>query len=121
MAKQLSELTNVLKKEGFGDTYSQYFREVEYNGRWRLFDVLEDMLLAYSLICGDQEIVVVINPDCTKEIQNNITIDRNLSPVGSKLKDIAGKAKMYQVEEIDGRNFVTVKVKPNTFAVLKAV
>ena len=121
MAKQLTELTDVLKKEGLTDTYSQYYREVEYNGRWRLFDVLEDMLLAYSLISGDKEIVIVINPDCTKEIENRITVDRNLSPVGTKFKDIAGKAKMYFVEETDGRNFVTVKVKPNTFSILKAV
>ena len=121
MAKQLTELTDILKKEGLTDTYSQYYREVEYNGRWRLFDVLEDMLLAYSLISGDREIVVVVNPDCTKEIENRITVDRNLSPAGTKLKDIAGKAKMYYVEEIDGRNYVTVKVKPNTFSILKAV
>lgn len=121
MAKQLSELTAVFKKEGLTDTYSQYFREVEYNGRWRLFDVLEDMLLAYSLISGERELVVVINPDCSKEIENRITIDRNLSPVGSKLKDIAGKAKMYYVEEIDGRNYISVKLKPNTFAILKSV
>lgn len=121
MAKQLSELTAVLKKEGLADTYSQYYREVEYNGRWRLFDVLEDMLLAYSLISGDKEILVIINPACSKEIENRITVDRNLSAAGSKLKDVAGKAKLYTVEEKDGRNFVSVKVKPNTFAILKSV
>jgi hypothetical protein len=119
MAKQMSDLVEILKKEGFADTGCQYYREVEFNGRWRLYDVLENMLLAYSMIRETVEIVVVINTDCAKEIENRVTVDRNLSPVGSKFKDIAGRAKMYVVEEFEGRNFITVKLKPNTFSVLK--
>ncbi|HSW61222.1 MAG TPA: hypothetical protein VLJ60_10510 [bacterium] len=119
MAKQMNELTDILKKEGFADTGCQYYREVEFNGRWRLYDVLENMLLAYSMIKENVELVIVINTDCAKEIENRVTVDRNLSPVGRKFKDIAGRAKMYVVEESEGRNFVTVKLKPNTFSVLK--
>ncbi|HSW61413.1 MAG TPA: hypothetical protein VLJ60_11465, partial [bacterium] len=83
--------------------------------------VLEDMLPAYSVIRGDREILVVMNTSCAREIENRVTVDRNLSPAGSKLKDIAGKPENYIVEEHDGRNFVTVKLKPNSFAVLKGV
>lgn len=119
MAKFMRELVEILKKESFSTTCCQYYREVEFNGRWRLFDVLEEMLFAYSVIKGNLELLVVINTSCDKSIENRVTIDRNLSPVGSKLKDIAGKTKDYVVEEHEGRNFVTVKLKPNSFAVLK--
>jgi type II secretory pathway component GspD/PulD (secretin) len=122
MAVSMKDLVSILKKEGFsGDECCQYYREVEFNGRWRLFDVLEDMLLAYSVIRGDLEILVVMNTSCTEEIENRVTVDRNLSPVGSKLKDIAGRPKNCIVEEHAGRNFVTVKLKPNSFAVLRTV
>lgn len=119
MAKQMNELINILRKEGFSDTGCQYYREVEFNGRWRLFDVLENMLLAYSMIKENVELLVVINTDCVKEIESKVTVDRNLSPVGKKLKNVAGKSKMYVVEENEGRNFVSVKLKPNSFVVLK--
>jgi len=117
----MKDLVSILKEEGFSDTNSQYFREVEFNGRWRLFDVLEDMLLAYSIISESKELLVVLNVNCTKEIENKVTVDRDLSPAGSKLKDISGKAKNYIVEEQEGRNFVSVQLKPNSFAVLKLV
>lgn len=122
MSKQLNDLVEILKKEGFsGDECCQYYREVEFNGRWRLFDVLEDMLLAYSVIRGDVELLVVMNTSCAREIENRVTVDRNLSPAGSKLKDIAGKPKNYIVEEHEGRNFVSVKLKPDSFAVLRTI
>ena len=119
MSGQMKELIGILKNEDFSDVCCQYYREVEFNGRWRLFDVLEEMLLAYSMIKGDIELLVVINPNCFKEIESRVTVDRDLSPAGLKLKDIAGKSKVYTVEESGGRNFVSVKLKPNSFAVLK--
>ncbi|HSW60692.1 MAG TPA: hypothetical protein VLJ60_07815 [bacterium] len=119
MCEQINELVEIFKKEGFCDTCYQYYREVEFNGRWRLFNVLEEMLLAYSMIRGNTEILVVINTHCTGEIENRVTVDRNLSPVGSKFKNIAGNPGNYIVEEDDGRNFVTVKLKSNSFVVLK--
>jgi hypothetical protein len=119
MAKQITSLTDIIKNEEILQSGCQYYREGEINGRWRLFDALEEMLIAYSMIHQDQEMVVVLNLNCGKEIENRITVDRNLSPVGSKLKDIAGRHKMYVVEEDGGRNFVNVKLKPNHFAVLK--
>lgn len=122
MSKQFIELNKILKREGFsGEECCQYYREVEFNGRWRLFDVLEDMLLAYSVIRGDMEIIVVMNTSYIREIENRVTVDRSLSPAGSKLKDIAGKSESYIVEEHEGRNFVTVKLKPDSFAVLRVV
>ncbi len=121
MAKQITSLTDIIKNEEILAKGCQYYREGEINGRWRLFDPLEDMLLAYSMIHQDQEMVVIMNLNCNKEVASRITVDRNLSPAGSKLKDVAGRHKMYIVEEEGGRNFVSVKLKPNTFAVLKAL
>jgi len=121
MAKQITSLTDIIKNEDILQDGCQYYREGEINGRWRLFDALEDMLLAYSMIHQDKEMVVIINLDCRKEIETRITVDRNLTPVGSKMKDIAGRHKMYTVEEDAGRNFVSVKLKPNTLSVLKMV
>lgn len=119
MAVLMKDLISILKKEGFPGTCCQYYREVEFNDRWRLFDVLEEMLLAYSIISENTELLVVINSNCTKDIENKVTVDRNLSPAGSKFKDIAGKSKNYIVEEYEGRNFISVKLKPNSFAILK--
>ncbi len=121
MAKQITSLTDIIKNEEILEKGCQYYREGEINGRWRLFDALENMLLAYSMIHQDREMVVIMNLDCNKEIETRITVDRHLSPAGSKLKDIAGRHKMYTVEEDGGRNYVSVKLKPNTFSVLKNV
>jgi hypothetical protein len=121
MAKQITSLTDIIKNEEILVKGCQYYREGEINGRWRLFDPLEEMLLAYSMIHQDKEMVVIINLNCNKEISTRITVDRNLSSSGSKFKDIAGRHKIYAIEEESGRNFVSVKLKPNTFAVLKKV
>jgi hypothetical protein len=119
MAKIIKEITDILKKEKFAKEFTQYYREVEINGRWRLFDVLDDTLLAYSVIKSDVELLVVINCNCEKEITNKVTVDRNLTPAGSKLSDIAGRPKKFNVDEFEGRNFVTVTLKPNSFSILK--
>ena len=121
MTKKISEITEILKKEKFAKDFTQYYREVEIDGRWRLFDVLEDMLLAYSVIRENVELLVVINPHCSKEITNKVTVDRNLTPVGSKLADIAGRSKKFKVEEFEGRNYVSVTLKPNSFSILKKI
>ena len=121
MAKKIIEIKEILKKENFSKDFTQYYREVEIDGRWRLFDVLEDMLLAYSVIKNGVELLVVINPHCSKEIQNKVTIDRDLTPVGSKLSDIAGKSKKLKVEESEGRNYVCVTLESNSFSILKKI
>ena len=121
MAKKINEITEILKKEKFSKDFTQYYREVEIDGRWRLFDVLDDMLLAYSVIKDDVELIVVINPNFSKEVQNKVTVDRNLTPVGSKLSDITSKSKKFKVEEFEGRNYVCITLKPNSFIVLKKI
>lgn len=119
MVKKINEINDILKKEKFSKNFTQYYREVEINGRWRLFDVLDDTLLAYSVIKNDVELIVVINCNCEKEITSKVTVDRNLTPTGSKLSDIAGRSKKHTVEEFEGRNFVNVTLKPNSFSILK--
>lgn len=121
MARRMDELVEIFEKEIFSDMGCQYYREVEINGRWRLFDVLEKTLLAYSMLNKKIEILVVINVSCTEAIENKITVDRNLSPVGSKFKDMTAKTKAIAVEESNGRSYLTVKLKPNSFAVLKKI
>ena len=119
MPKKINVIKGILKEEKLSKNSIQYYREVEINGQWRLFNVLEEMLIAYSVIKNNVEFLVVINLSYSKEIENKVTVDRNLTPIGSILKDIAGKPKKLKVEEHEGRNYVCVKLKPNSFSVLK--
>jgi len=119
MAQKLEMLTDLTKTENALKSGTQYYREVCVDGSWTNFTPEKNTLLAYSKVNGEEEVLVVMNLDNENEIENSITVDKDLSPKNAKMKDILGKAKNYKIEEENGRNFVTVKLKPNHVAVLK--
>lgn len=115
MSKELDFLAKELPAKG-----TQHYREVLIDGYWRLFDNSDAAsLLAYSQIASDEETLVVMNLHPELEIENAITVDKHLSPAGSKMKDKLGAGKNYTIEEFNGRHFVTLKLKPHHVAVLK--
>lgn len=114
MTKKIDFLAKELSVTG-----AQYYREVLIEGHWKILDHSGNSLLAYSQIDGDEETLVVMNLNSENEIENSITVDKNLTPAGSKMKDRLGVGKNYIVEEFNGRHFVTLKLKPHHVALLR--
>jgi len=112
MVKKIDFLSEMVKAEG-----ARYYREVSVDGGF--WQVLSDSgILAFSNIAGLDETVFVFNFGKT-ETTARVTVDKELCPVGTKFKDVSGAPqKTYKVEEVDGRNFVTVTLKPGYAAVL---
>jgi len=112
MVKKIDFLSEFVKKEG-----ARYYREVSIDGGF--WQVLTDAgVFAFSNINGFDETVFVFNFGRT-EVTARVTVDKNLSPVGMKFKDVSSASqKNYTIEEADGRNFVTVTLKPGYGAVL---
>ena len=112
MVKKIDFLADLAKLGG-----DRYYREVSIDGGF--WQVLSDTgLIAFSNIVGYDETVFAFNFG-KQEVTARITVDKDLSPAGMKFKDISGTPqKSYTVEEVDGRNFVTVTLKPGFGAVL---
>lgn len=112
MVKKIEFLSEIVKAEG-----ARYYREVSIDGGfWQI--LTEAGVFAFSNINGFDETVFVFNFG-RNEVTARVTVDKNLSPIGTKFKDVSGAPqKNYVVEESDGRNFVTVTLKPGYAAVL---
>ncbi len=112
MVKKIDFLSEIIKAEG-----ARYYREVSVDGGF--WQVLTDAgILAFSNIAGLDETVFVFNFGRV-ETTARVTVDKNLCPVGAKFKDVSGAPqKTYRVEEENGRNFVTVTLKPGYAAVM---
>ncbi len=112
MAKKIEVLDDVLKLEGV-----RYNREVSVGGNeWSVFN--DKGFLAFSKITGEEEVITVMNIG-DEEVAASVTVDKNLSPVGTKLKDSIGTPKNYAVEETNGRNYINLTIKPGYVATLK--
>ncbi len=112
MAKKIEVLEDVLKLDG-----TRYNREVSVGGNeWSTFN--HKGCFAFSKIIGDVEVVTVMNIG-DEEVVASVTVDKHLSPVGTKMKDIIGTPKHYAVEEAGGRHYVNLTVKPGYVATLK--
>lgn len=112
MVKKIDFLGDIAKLEG-----ARYYREVTIDGGF--WQVLTDSgFLAFSNIAEFDETVFAFNFG-KHEVTARITVDKNLSPVGMKFKDVSGTPqKSYTVDEVDGRNFVALTLKPGYGAVL---
>ncbi len=112
MVKKIDFLSDFAKLEG-----ARYYREVSIDGGF--WQVLSDAgLLAFSNIAGFDETVFAFNFG-KHEVTARITVDKDLCPVKMKFKDVSGAPqKTYTVDEVDGRNFVALTLKPGYGAVL---
>jgi len=112
MVKKIDFLAEYGKLDG-----ARYYREVSIDGGF--WQVLTDAgFIAFSNIAEFDETVFAFNFG-KQEATARITVDKNLSPAGMKFKDVSGTPqKSYTVEEVDGRNFVALTLKPGYGAVL---
>lgn len=119
MAKKIDTLVEIAKKEDALTKGKRYNREVMINGHWSTWNAQDKSLLAYSSIWNNEEVIVVMNLESDDELEGLITVDRNITPAGTKMKDMIGRSKNYSVEENGERNYLNIKLKPNHMAILK--
>lgn len=112
MVKKIDFMAEFGKLEG-----ARYYREISVDGGF--WQVLSDAgFIAFSNIAEFDETVFAFNFG-RSEATARITVDKNLSPAGMKFKDVSGTPqKSYTVEEHEGRNVVTLTLKPCYGAVL---
>ena len=96
----------------------QYFREISEDGNLFGHPATGRCTLAFSRILDTVEVVVLLNLDAY-ERQDCITVDRNLTPPGSKMIDVLNGGPPITVEESYGRAYVRVKLNGHQMAMLK--
>jgi hypothetical protein len=75
----------------------------------------------HALLDVQDEILVVLNTDVKDERSDYVTVDRNLSPPGSKMKNLLDEhVQPLVIGEIGGRSFVKVDTSPNNIVILRA-
>jgi glycosidase len=98
----------------------QYFREVSKGGLNFAYPSWHPCSLAYSRILDGDEILIVLNTDVAKRRSDYVTVDRNLSPAGKKMKNMLDNTgKILTVEENDERSFVKVDTEPSGIGIIK--
>ncbi len=96
----------------------QYFREISEDGNVFGYPATGRCTLAFSRILDTVEVVVLLNLDASKR-QDCITVDRNVTPPGSKMIDVLNGGPPITVEESYGRAYVRVKLNGHQMAILK--
>lgn len=96
----------------------QYFRETSEDGNLFAYPTNGKCTLAFSRILDTNEIVVAMNLD-TSERKDCVTVDRNLTPPGSKMVDVLNGGPPIGVEESYGRAYVRVRLHSHQMAILK--
>ncbi|MBN2144464.1 MAG: alpha-amylase, partial [Candidatus Aureabacteria bacterium] len=94
----------------------QYFREISGNGTDFGHPFNGRCTLAFSRILDTEEILVAMNLDNAIR-QDFITVDRNLTFPGSRMRDLLGGG-LYDVIEAGGRACVKVPLQPHQMALL---
>lgn len=98
----------------------QYFREVSADGINFMYPTSHPCSLSYSRILDEDEILVVLNTDVKNRRSDYVTINRNLSPLGKKMKNLLDEnAQALVIQKMRGRSFVKVDTSPCGIAILK--
>lgn len=93
----------------------QYFREISSSGIGFGYPIDGNCTLAYSRILDSEEILVALNLDAGAR-DDYITLDRNLTPPGTQLKDLLHPQVHFTVEDRGGRSAVRVPLDGHTAA-----
>ncbi len=96
----------------------QYFREISGNGLDFGHPLDGECTLAYSRILDSTEILIAMNLD-TKQRNDFLTVDINLSPEGQKLVNLLLPEKHLTVEKRGKRNAVRVPLDRHEIVILK--
>ena len=97
----------------------QYFREISGDGVHFGHPLDGRCSLAYSRILDTEEILIAMNLENAPR-NDFITLDRNLTPPGSKMLDLLQPARTFTVEDRAGRSIVRVDLMPHGMAILQA-
>ena len=96
----------------------QYFREISADGISFGYPIKGNCTLAYSRILDTDEILMALNLD--KSPRNDcITVDANLTPPGSEMKDILSGGAAYTVRQTGGRAYIRIPLEGHQAAILK--
>jgi len=98
----------------------QYFREISGDGNHFGHPLGGHCTLAYSRILDTDEILIAMNLDSAPR-NDFITVDRNLNPPGTQLRDLLQPARTFSVEERAGRSTVRIDLPQHGMAILQAV
>ncbi len=96
----------------------QYFRETSRDGNGFGYPDSGQSTLAFSRVLDTDEVLVAMNLDSSPR-QDCITVDRNLTPPGSKLVDMLNGGTPMVVEESSDRAYVRVPLQGHGMAILK--
>ena len=95
----------------------QYIREISEDGEHFGYPDGSDYTLAYSRILDNEEIVIALN--ASKQARGDaITVDRTLSPSGTKLCDALGRETLRVAVASNGRAYVRVPLEGRMAAIL---
>jgi glycosidase len=96
----------------------QYFRQISGDGSNFGYPGRSGTL-SYSRILDTDEVLVVINLAANPR-HDCVTVDRNLTPVGSQMIDLSGSVSPVAVQGSNGRAYVRVPLRGHQIAILKS-
>lgn len=97
----------------------QYFRDVSGDGIHFGPNTLPGGVIAFSRVLDTDEVLVVINLD-DKPRDDRVSVDGNLTPPGSKMRDLLNDGPSHEVHmTADQISFVGVPLAPRSMAILK--
>ncbi len=98
----------------------QYFREISADGSSFVYPANGQCTLAFSRILDTDEVVVAMNLQAVKR-QDWLTVDRNLTPPGSRLADLLNGGPPLTVTDSSGRACLRLPLEAHQIAILKRV
>mgnify|MGYP001030514489 FL=1 len=114
----ISAIANIKAQEQALRYGRQYFREISEDGNEFSYPINGKCTLALSRILDTEEVLVAMNLDASQR-QDYITVDRNLTPPGCKMRDLLNGGPAITVEETSGRAYIHVPLHGHQMAILK--
>ncbi len=116
--KGISKVSEVRAKEPTLRYGRQYFREISQDGVEFSYPEDSKSTLAYSRILDTDEVIVAMNLTESRRC-DYVTVDKGLSPPGSRLEDLLGQGGPFEVMESKGRACVKVPLDGHGMVILK--
>jgi glycosidase len=116
--QEIRKIVQIRKNESPLRYGRMYFREISGDRNLFGFPTIPQCTLAFSRILDTTEIIIAMNLEAIPR-QDYITVDRNLTPPGSKVLDLVTERISATVEEVNGRACVKVALQGHQLAIFK--